>query len=400
MKQKKKEYNMPEIELSITTLMSLYVNSSSASDENEDIDDDIEMDDDDIAEAVMSTSDEDFEKLSIEDFEEVLGDDSEEESEDEVNEEEPEDAADDDGSEQTDDEDESETDQPSENTEELDTDDKAYNEAFDLLYGKPIRAGGRDFQIRNLDHAKNFIEMGIDYNMKMKSMKPHMRTLKTLEKQGLLDASKEDRLNLLIEIENGNKDALKRFIADSELDPLDLVDEDTLAESRKYQPSNHMISQEEIEIEEALDSISNSPSQQRTLDVMTKEMDQKSRQQISENPQYITALNQDIESGLYDQVMETVQYRRDMKQVPEGVSDIELYIDTVRNTMAPAQQEQVPTHSEPQQAQRRPANRKRKVGMSGSRSTPKKGSKREYDPLEIMTMSDDDFEKKFGAELL
>ncbi len=191
---------MKKIELSVAALMSLLVNSTSGSESDDIIEEDDVIDEGEDNDA-LSMSDEDFEKLSEEDFaegsdtedeeDESLGDGEEDEDEDEANEEEPADSADDDGSEQAEEEDESENDQPNENTENQEEADKAYQDAFNLLYGKPIKASGREVQLRNPEHAMNFIEMGVDYNKKMSSMKPHLRTLKTLEKEGLLDAGKE-----------------------------------------------------------------------------------------------------------------------------------------------------------------------------------------------------------------
>jgi hypothetical protein len=228
---------MYQIELSIPYTMSLLVNSSTGSEEEpEEIIEEEEEDNE-----VLGMSDEEFEKLSEEDFAvgnedvtdtdvgDTLGDESDEEGEPEsVNGDEPTPAAADDGSEQTEEGQHSEGNQPNETTENPTFDDKAYNEAFNLLYGKPIKASGREVQLRNPEHARNFIEMGIDYNKKMHDMKPHLRTLKTLEKEGLLESGKEERLNLLIEIEKGNKDALTRFIAESDIDPLDLADDDVI----------------------------------------------------------------------------------------------------------------------------------------------------------------------------
>ena len=391
---------MYKIELSISTAMSLHAISFSGSDDDdiEEVNEDIN--EDDVADVILSTSDDDFEKLSPEDFQEALagdedlGDDDEEELEDEANEEEPDDNAEDDGSEQAEDKDESDGDQPSE--EQPTIDEARYQEAFDLLYGDPIKASGREVQLRNPEHAKNFIEMGIDYNKKMQHMKPHLKTLRTLEKEGLLAPDKEERLNLLLEVEKGNKDALKRLIAESDIDPLDLADEDVINDSRGYTPQNHMLSDAEVEIEEALNTIEGSPSQQRTLDVMTKEFDPRSREVISENPSYIVALNQDIQNGVFDEVMKEVQYKRDMKIAPAGISDMELYIQTVGELSRP-QQEQIPVQ-ETKQTTSTQANKKRKLKMSGSKSSHKQ-AKKEYDPMEVLSMNDDDFMKKFDGQL-
>ena len=138
--------------------------------------------------------------------------------------------------------------------------------------------------------------------------------------------------------------------------------------------------------------------------VMSNTFDTKSKEIISENPQYITALNADIESGLYKNVMEMVQYQRDVKAIPDNVSDIEAYIGTVQQ-MARQEQSGAQSQQQAQNKQQSTANpnsgtsRKRRVGMSGNRATSKK-KEQKYDPMQIMEMSDDDFDKKFGGKLL
>ena len=397
---------MKKIECSIATIKSLHAMSISGSDDVDEIDENIEINENDIAETVMSTSDEDFENLSPEDFEEALGDDIEEESKDEVNEDEPEVSAEKDGSEQTEDEDESEYDQPTDNSEDdnddsenEDEEDNEYKKVYSQLFGAPIKASGREVKLRDADHARNLIEMGVDYNKKMQRMRPHMQALKTLEKEGLLDDV--DQLNLLLEAKDGNQEAIKKLISQADIDVMDIADDDYNT-AGDYQAGNRMVSEQEIAIGEVLSAIENSPKYNDTIDVMQNVFDQKSREIISDNPNYITALNQDIESGVYNSVMDTIQYKRDMNQVPAGVSDIELYISTVSEL---AKQEQSATtveqSIEPTTITRRSsqASKKRKAGMSGSRGARKK-KEPNFDPMDALSMSDDDFDKRFGDQLL
>lgn len=407
---------MKKIELRISSAMSLNVMSSSGADEE--IEKTIEVEPVDEA---LGMSDEDFLNANPDDFTEDGSDDEQEsdadETEDEqnndsgdenedvdtsdsVNQEDDSDNAEDEKSEETETDEEAEDNQPDED-EKTDTPD--YEAEFQKLFGEPIKAGGRMTQLRNVEHAKNLIEMGIDYNKKMQGMRPHMQTLKTLEKEGLLEAGKEDRLNLLLEIEKGNKDALKRFIAESEIDVLDLADEEQIEAGRNYKPQNHIVSNQEVEIEEALNSISSSQSYQKTIDVMTKTFDPKSRELISENPRYIVALNQDMETGIYDQVMDAVQYQRDMNLISNGVSDMEAYIKTVQDIAAKNAGSETPTiqpkdtttNAKPNQRSTRETKR-RKVGMGSTKTSPKR-KEAQYDPL---SMSDEDFMKIEGMNTL
>ncbi len=370
----------------------------------------------------LGMSDEDFMSANPEDFSDspdngirVPGDETETEEQDEdnsgddvieeeasdsVNQDEPTDNAEDAGSEETEDEENSETKQPDDDSE---TDTVNYEAEFQKLFGEPIRAGGRETKIRNIEHARNFIEMGIDYSRKMHDMKPHMQALKTLEKEGLLGDGNQEKLNLLLDIQKGNKDALKRFIAESDVDVLDLADEDAIEAARSHVPQNHMVSKQEIELDDALKSISSSESYQQTVDAMTKTFDQKSREIISENPRYIVALNKDMENGIYNDIMDAVQYQRDMNLLPPGMSDVEAYIHTAQDVanqskQAPSNQQE-PTNNQqeqPNQQVNKRETKRRKVGMSSNKSSGKRKQPK-YDPL---SMSDEDFMKIDGMNVL
>ena len=397
---------MKKIEYSISTIKSLHAISLAGSEEEIveiDDEDETQLDESDIAETVMSTSDEDFEKLSPEDFEEALsdgkdlGDGDEEESEEEVNEEEEPTSAEEGETEQTETEDETAGDQPIDNSE----DTAPYEETYKQLFGEPIRASGREVKLRDANHARNLIEMGVDYNKKMQNMRPHMQTLKTLEKEGLLGDT--EQLNLLLEARQGNPDAIKKLISQANIDVLDIADDDENAGS--YTPGNHMVSEQEVAVGEALSAIKQSPKYNDTIDVMQNVFDQKSREIISDNPEYIASLNSDIERGVYDQVMEAVQYKKDIRAVPTGMSDIELYIATVQEMSRNQHQSETtaaPTaQPEPTQINRRStgASRKRKAAMSGSRVARKK-KEPNFDPMDTLSMADDAFEKQFGDQLL
>lgn len=331
--------------------------------------------------------------------EDDLGDEEPEEDEsDTANEEEDQANAEAGGSEQAEDDNQSEDEQPND---EANDEDTVFN--YEAEYKKlfePIKSSGRTIKLKNIDHAINLVQMGDDYYKKMHAIKPHMKTLKTLEKAGLLTVEKEERLNLFLEIENGNKDAMKRLVAESGIDVLDMADDDAMEQSKQYKPQNHMMSDTEVEIEEALNSIAHSESYEKTIDVMSNQMDAKSRNIISENPSYIGSLNQDIESGVYSEVMENVQYQRDMKLIPAGTSDIEAYIYTVQ-IMAQQRAQGVPSGTEPEQqpnsgTERKEVRRKKK-SMGTSRSKPSGRAKKQYDPL---LMSDEDFMKLEGVSTL
>ena len=401
---------MKKIELSVSTAMSLNVNSSSGSEEEEE--------ENAVENPALSMSDEDFENMSEdeavdlileenslegddedddEDYEddEDLGDDEEDDSDYDADDEEDEDAAADEDSSDAEDEDDNSEDQPSDlSKDEAD----AYKNVYNQLFGQPIKASGREFQLRDATQARNLIEMGVDYNKKMQHMKPYLPVLKTLEKKGLVNDV--EKLNLALEIMDGNPNAIKRIIADKNIDVLDLAD-DTEG-SKEYIPQNQIVPESEYRIDEALAAIRESPVYDKTINVMANQFDNGSKKIIADNPEYISALNSDIASGLYDTVMANVQYKRDTRMINDQVSDIEAYIQTLgemaefEQQQATQQQQQQPNQQIQQPAAQRRKSNKRKTSMSSSR-TRTTATEQNFDPL---SLSDEEFMKLDGMDLL
>ena len=316
-----------------------------------------------------------------------LGDDSDEDDDlDPANEEEDPDNAEDGDLDQAGEDDESEDDQPSETSD----GDIDYEAEYKKLF-EPIKSSGREIKMRNVEHIKNYIQMGDDYNKKMHELKPYMKSLRNLKANKLIgEDTSDERLNFLIELDQMKPEAIKRLIADSGMDIYELQDEEKYSpeEAKKYKPTNKMVSDAEFAIEDAIKNISGSESFDKTIEVMTETFDEKSRDIIAENPSYIKSLNHDIANGSYDVVMDEVKYARDMKMIPDEMSDIEAYIATV--SMLQAKEQSTKKVAE-KQTKTRTSNKKKKIGMSSSSSRPVK--KQNLENQDFMAMSDEDFAK-------
>ena len=397
---------MKKIDYSISAAMSLYAISVSASDdiENQEVEN---QEVEELDNSALEMSDEEFEKLSESDFtennneENTEGNDEDDEPEEEINEETEEPTAGGSEDEQIESDGEESDNQPEQEEQKINP--QVYEEVYRELFDQPIKASGREFKLKDTRQARSLIEQGADYSKKMHYIKPHLQTIKTLEKEGLLGDVNE--LNLLIEARHGNKEALKQLMAKAEVDVLDLADNEP---DPDYIPSNHMVSQQEVEVEQSLMAIKSSPAYDTTVRIISSELDPSSREVISENPEYIRFLNEDIESGVYNQITDAVQYQRDVGAIPSNVSDIEAYIAVARS-LANAQMnneqqneqsinQHQQQHQEPQQRQRSTgSDRKRKNAMSSNRSS--KVKEPDFDPMKALEMNDDEFMKKFGAKL-
>lgn len=181
----------------------------------------------------------------------------------------------------------------------------------------PFRANGKEIKVESVDDAITLMKMGANYNKKMAALKPNLRLLKMLENNGLLDESK---LSYLIDLDKKNPEAIGKLVKDSGIDPLSI---DTTDES-SYTPQTYTVDDKQLALDTALEEIRETPSYQTTLNVIGNKWDVASRQIIVANPAIISVLNDQVASGIYEQITTVVERERMLGRL-QGLSDIEAY---------------------------------------------------------------------------
>ena len=180
----------------------------------------------------------------------------------------------------------------------------------------PLKAAKRTINVESVEQARQLMQMGVDYSRKMEQMKPYQRFLKTAERNGLLE---DGKLNFLIDLANKKPEAIQKLLKDSDIDPMDLDIED----SNSYTPTDHMIGDSELALEEVVEEIKTSPVYEKTVDTVTN-WDTASKRILMDNPQVLRFLNGHIEAGIYDMIMDRLESERIFgKHV--GLSDLEAY---------------------------------------------------------------------------
>ncbi len=181
----------------------------------------------------------------------------------------------------------------------------------------PFKANGGEIQVKSTDEILTLMQMGANYHKKMTSIKPALRVVKLLEKNGLLD---ENKLNHLIDISKKDPAAIRQMIKDSGINPLDIDVTDDVA----YTPQSHQVADAEIALDEVLDDIKSTPTYARTLNVVTSEWDKNSQGTIVANPHIIRVLNGHIGDGTFDKIMTEVNRARSFGQL-QGIPDLDAY---------------------------------------------------------------------------
>ena len=181
----------------------------------------------------------------------------------------------------------------------------------------PFKANGKDVQVESVDDAIALMQMGANYNKKMAAMKPNLKLLKLLEKNGMLS---EDKISFLIDVQNKNPGAINKLVMDSGIDPMD-IDADKAGE---YKQTTYTVDDQEVDLDTVLDELSGSQSYTRTLDIVGNKWDSASKGIVAKHPQLLKVINDHVDRGIYDLISTEIERERMLGRL-NGLSDIEAY---------------------------------------------------------------------------
>ena len=182
----------------------------------------------------------------------------------------------------------------------------------------PFKANGKEMQVSSVDEALTLMQMGANYNKKMAALKPALKTMKLLERHGLMN---EEKINLIIDAWEKNPQAIKKLVSHAGVDQyaLDGVDDS------EYSPTNRTISDSEYQLTSVFEELrESSPNYSRLVDVVTKEWDDNSKQVFVQNPAALKVISNHIDSGVYDLISQE-QERLALLGKLDGLSSIEAY---------------------------------------------------------------------------
>lgn len=166
---------------------------------------------------------------------------------------------------------------------------------YERILGQPIKANGKDIQLRSPEEAERLIQMGLNYTKKMQAWQPRMRVVTMLENNGLLD---EAKLSHLIDVSKGDPLAIQKLLTDSKFDPM-TVDADKAA---SYKPGNHQVSDTEMAFNAALDDLESTTTGVELITEVAKQWDEQSRQAVYQDPSILRVINEQKGLGLYARI--------------------------------------------------------------------------------------------------
>jgi hypothetical protein len=272
--------------------------------------------------------------------------------------------------------------------EEVDDSDEVDYKALHEQLLKPFKANGSEMQVENVDEAVKLMQMGANYTKKMTALKPNLKLMKMLDNNKLLD---EESLNLMIDVAKGNPEAISKLVRDNKIDPLDL----TSTEENKYTPKNYTVGDNEVELDDVISRIQDSPTFSDTMNVVSSKWDESSKRDIAGTPQQLEVIHTHVSNGTYAKVQSEMDRQRAFGGL-SGLSDFEAYkqvggVMFQEGKLALEGQEppkNVVVKTAPKVKSDKPRKDKRKAA-SPSRNTGTAKVKQDFNPL---SLSDADFE--------
>lgn len=284
--------------------------------------------------------------------------------------------------------DEEDTEESYEDTDSDDDDDEdeaepsEQNETGDLsqLIGVPIQTAAGEIILNSTDEVLRLVKMGAD-SFSGQANKDEQRTLKLLKSNNLLD---QDKLGMVIDIMQGNPNALRKLIQEREID-IDLLDSD---EPIDYTPSKYEVSDSQLELDSVVKELSSRPEGAKAINIIANEWDDESRRAILAQPNNIRHIADHIKDGSYEKITSEITRRKLLGTIPTQMGFIQAYA-TVGEALFGGGSE--PVDSVKQKTTQAPAERKRvaKTRKSSNRRT-------EPSDSELANLTDEEFLKRFG----
>mgnify|MGYP000194480490 CR=1 FL=1 len=191
-----------------------------------------------------------------------------------------------------------------------------YESAYKRV-SEPFKANGVDMQVKDPEDMVKLMQMGANYQKKMAQLKPNLKIIKMLEKNELLD---EAKLYNLIDLSKKNPKAIAKLIQESDIDPLDIDKDDPT----DYQPTDYSVTDKEYNLDQVLDEIKDSETFAKTIDVLTKDWDNKSKSIITNYPEIIGVIDSHMSNGVFEKVNAVLQQEKALGNLV-GIPDIDAY---------------------------------------------------------------------------
>lgn len=185
------------------------------------------------------------------------------------------------------------------------------------IFKDGFKANGKILKPKNMDEVISLMQMGANFNKKMKDIKHMTKQVKSLTEAGIEDL---DTLNYVIDIYKGNQEAIKKLLKDKNISTYDL-DLDDINYNKNY---DNILSDENIEYRNTIDSIKESPNAEQIYNIVENIWDSKSKKEILNDSKVLEGLKYEVETGRYDIIQSEVDRLRSFGKL-QNLDDLTAY---------------------------------------------------------------------------
>ncbi len=254
----------------------------------------------------------------------------------------------------------------------------------------PFKADGKEVQIRTAEEGIRLMQMGVNYTRRMKEMKPLRAMNAMLEAHGLNDVTK---LNELIDLSKGGKEAVQKFLKKLNIDPLDL----DMEKADAHATPNYQSDPKDVEFQDAIDTTLSADGGKELLSDINADWDASSKEELRNNPSIFGKLLEQRETGVYSQIQKELIHQRNIGYLA-NVSYLKAY-EQVGNAMQKAgvfdktteKTGLAPIHSGSRKSTAKPKTAETNPNLSSSKTTAKPAAKAAPTEPDYLSMSDEDF---------
>lgn len=253
-----------------------------------------------------------------------------------------------------------------------------------------FRANGRDMKVKSVDEAIRLMQMGANYSQKQAGHKKDRAYLRVLEQNDLLD---QEKLAFAVDLIKGKPEAIGKLIKDTNFD----VHEIDEAKVASYRAESKAPSDNVLAIEDVINDIRDHKQFGR-LNTEMQQWDERSQALLGQHPDAMAQLVEQMESGVYDTIMDEVNHRQVLGQL-RGIPVMQAY-NQIGQEMTAAGAFNAPAPKEPVKllvtpgkktspADKATEERRRAAAPSKGASTVETAPKKP----DFLNMSDEDFAK-------
>lgn len=183
-----------------------------------------------------------------------------------------------------------------ESSEQVSSEEEPSKVDYEDFYKQCLQTVGKDTDAitpKNLDEVRQLMAQGAQYNSLNKKYEEASKL------KSLLDINKIDKsqLDLLIEINNGNTNALAKFLKDKNISPYDINPDDEAVQN--YQAPRHDVDTKEVRYSEALKNLASTEQGKTCLNTIINEWDDKSFEYLKDEPGLLPHISEQIANGSY-----------------------------------------------------------------------------------------------------